>query len=215
MANLKLFVFDIDNTITHGSSVWDNMHKTCGTWESHGQKFLKMFKNKEIDFDRFAELDALSWQEQKTDKLITAFKKTKLIAGFKELIEYLKNRQIQTAIISCSIGQFANYLQDLYSFDHIYANHLEINDHHLTGKINLRVTGNGKAKALEDLLKKTGIKRWQTAAVGDSESDLPLLHKAGASFIMRNQNLKEQADHLVNDFFEIRDLLKRGSLGQQ
>lgn len=212
MSNLKLFVFDIDNTITYGNSVWDNMHKACGTWESHGQKYLTMFKNKEIDFDRFAQLDAQSWQNQPAAKLKEAFDNTKLIAGFKELLLYLKQKKIQTAIISCSIGQFADHLQKRYAFDHVYANHVEVFDQQLTGKINLSVTGSGKAATLENLLKKIGLKKWQTAAVGDSDSDLPLLHKAGASFIMRNQRLKEQADYLVKDFFEIKNLLKIDTL---
>jgi HAD superfamily phosphoserine phosphatase-like hydrolase len=207
MPKLKLFIFDVDHTITDGTTIWEHLHQECGTWDKEGSLYLKQFLAQEIDFDEFSRRDARSWQGRGVDYLRRAQSKVQIMAGFPELMQELHKRNITTAIISSTVGQFAEYLADLYKIDHCFANPLGIKNNILDGTIDLRVQGEAKGVFAENLAKKLQLSPAEIAVAGDSRFDLPMFEYAEHTFILQNEKFRNKCKYFVKDFFEVMKLL--------
>lgn len=207
MLKPKLFVFDVDHTITDGTSIWELMHYECGTWETEGKIFLKQFIAGEIDFDEFSRRDAKSWTRRDIKYLRQAWDKIKITAGFPELIRKLRETQTVTAIISSTIGQFAEHLAQQYGIRYCYANPLGMQNNILDGTIDLRVAGAAKGKIIADLAQKLNLQKSEIAVAGDSRFDLPMFAHAKHSFIIANEKYKNDCKYFVRDFFEVLEIL--------
>jgi HAD superfamily phosphoserine phosphatase-like hydrolase len=208
MPEIKLFIFDVDHTITAGTTIWEYMHQECGTWESGGRLYLQQFLAQEINFDEFSRRDARCWQNRGLDYLRRAQNKVQIAAGFPELMQILHERRIATAIISSTIGQFAEHLARIYRIDHCHANPLGIKDGVLDGTIDLRVKGEAKGSFAENLAKQLNLSKSQIAAAGDSRFDLPMFEHAEHSFIIGNEKFKDRAKYFARDFFEAIKILR-------
>ncbi|GBR76980.1 phosphoserine phosphatase [Candidatus Termititenax persephonae] len=207
MGGIKLFIFDVDHTITDGTTIWEHLHKECGTWAKEGSLYLKQFLAQEINFDEFSRRDARSWQGRGIDYLHRAQGKVQIMAGFPELLRELHKRNIATAIISSTVGQFAEYLAQIYGIDYCHANPLGLKNNVLDGTIDLRVKGEAKGAFAENLAKKLRLTKTEIAAAGDSRFDLPMFAHAEHSFILRNEKFKDKCKYFVKDFFEAAKLL--------
>lgn len=208
MRQIKLFVFDVDNTITRGDTIWEAMHKACGTWKIAGLKFLEMYNREEISFEEFSRRDAKSWQGASEKLLHQVFRQIKIVPGFSALLAYLRKNKIKTAIVSCSVGQFAEFLAKKFKIDFYFANPLEIHQGKLSGKIRIKVTGRGKAKKLFELIKKLKLKKENIAVVGDSKFDVPMFNHSKHTFIIKNAKYKNEAKYFIKNFYEVLKLLK-------
>jgi phosphoserine phosphatase len=129
-------------------------------------------------------------------------------------MNYVHQHKLQSAIVSCSIGQYAEYLAKKFKIDHVFANPLEIKNNQLTGQLDLQVRANQKKEILEKLIKKLQLKKSNIAVFGDSKFDLPMFEHTHHSFIIRNAKYKTQAKYFINDFFEVLKLLKSDRLSQ-
>jgi len=207
MQKPKLFVFDVDHTITDGTSIWELMHYECGTWETEGKIFLQQFLANEINFDEFSQRDARSWTGRSIAYLHRAQAKIKITAGFPELLQELHKNNVVTAIISSTIGQFAEYLARAYSIDYCFANPLGCKDDILDGTIDLRVKGEAKGRILAELAQKLNLHKDDIAVAGDSRFDLPMFEYAEHSFIIANEKYKNTCKYFVKDFFDILNIL--------
>ena len=197
MKNIKLFIFDVDNTITIGTSIWEMMHYECNTWESYGKKYLEQFLNNEFDFDEFARLDVDVWKDQPVEKLTSAIEKVKIRTGFKEFVKFLKKQRILTALVSSTIGQFATQIANTHKINYLFANKLGTENKVFNGKIDITVPGEGKGVVTKNLMDNLGLKAEQVAAVGDSHFDFPMLDEVHHSFIMSNKEHADNAKYFV------------------
>lgn len=207
MKSIKLFIFDIDNTITTGQSIWEIMHRECGTWESHGLPYWEQFLAGKFDFDEFCRRDVACWRGQPQAILDKAIQQITYRPGFAELMKQLQEKKIATAIISGTVGQFADYLAEKYGIAHVFANPIGISNGVLDGTTTINVPGNGKGLIIEKLLRTLQIGRHETAVVGDSHFDIAMFAHAEHSFIVENEKYKEHSRYFVQDFYEISAML--------
>ena len=100
--------------------------------------------------------------------------------GLERMMTILKRVGYKTAILSGGFTYFGNYLRQKYGFDYVYANELEIENGHLTGRyVGEVVDGRRKAELLRLLCQFEEINIAQSVAVGDGANDLPMLNLAG------------------------------------
>ena len=178
----RLVVFDIDDTLTRGISIWEMIYRLLGTWESVGARHLGRFVRGEIDYDEFARADAREFKGSPAGIVGAAAERLAYAPGTARVFRELRRRSIATALVSSSIGQFADWLSVRFDVPHVYANPLLVGpDGLLTGEIELAVPGNGKQRAMRALRRKIGVSREDVLAVGDSVLDLSMFEEAGRS----------------------------------
>ena len=199
---IKLVVFDVDDTLTVGKSIWEQFYIEIGTWDKIGKKYLDMFRKKEITFNQFMELDVGEFAGNHENIIYQAIKKLKFIDGIKETIREIKNKGAKTAIVSGTMGQFATYLKDKHGFDFCYANPVETDKNGiLTGKIDIKVPPMQKDITMCKLKNNLGIKKEDVLAVGDYELDFKMFDEAGTSVCVEHapESVKKRVDFILPD----------------
>ncbi|MBO6934477.1 MAG: phosphoserine phosphatase SerB [Deltaproteobacteria bacterium] len=120
--------------------------------------------------------------------------------GVPELLSVLRKLGYKTAVISGGFTFAANTLKERLGLDYAYANHLEVEDGKLTGRVKEPVvTPQRKADLLDAIAQREGIDLEQTIAVGDGANDMGMLERAGLGIAFHAKaKLKEAADTSVD-----------------
>ncbi|MCH5334558.1 MAG: phosphoserine phosphatase SerB [Alistipes sp.] len=174
----RLICFDMDSTLIR-TEVIDELADRAGVG-SQVREITERAMRGEIDFrESFTQrvallkgLDVSVMQDIAENLPITE--------GLERLMTILKRVGYKTAILSGGFTYFGNYLKQLYGFDYVYANELEVEDGRLTGRYTGElVDGRRKAELLRLLCQFENINIAQSIAVGDGANDLPMLNLAG------------------------------------
>jgi phosphoserine phosphatase len=176
--NRRLVVFDMDSTLIQ-CEVIDELAKEAGVGDAVSSITAAAMRG-ELEFKQsFAKRLALLKGLPET-KLMEVAARLPVTEGLPRLMQTLKTLGFKTAIISGGFTYFAEHLQQMFGFDHIYANTLEIEDGMVTGRVCGEVVdGKRKAEVMKEIALKEGIRLDQVIAVGDGANDLPMLISAG------------------------------------
>ncbi|WP_097460039.1 phosphoserine phosphatase SerB [Mangrovitalea sediminis] len=196
--NRRLVVFDMDSTLIE-AEVIDELAREAGVGEEVAAITERAMRG-ELDFvqsftQRVALLKGLDAQV-----LEKVSARLKLTEGAERLIRTLRSLGYRTAILSGGFTYFARELQRKLGIDYIYANELEIEDGHVTGRVTGQVVdGQRKAQLLLEIAEREHVRREQVIAVGDGANDLPMLSQAGLGVAFRAKPLvKESARHAIS-----------------
>lgn len=174
----RLICFDMDSTLIE-TEVIDELAECAGVGDQVREITASAMRG-EIDFrESFTRRVALlrgldvSVMERIAHNL-------PITEGLERMMTVLKRVGYKTAILSGGFTYFGNYLRQKYGFDYVYANELEIENGHLTGRyVGEIVDGRRKAELLRLLCQFESINLAQSVAVGDGANDLPMLNLAG------------------------------------
>ncbi len=189
---IRLVVFDVDGTLTTHDSSWWRLHEVFNTREE-GQLFYDQYFAGEIDYQRWADLDAGLWKGQPLSKVLTVAKETQLMPGAIETIDELKKNGIHAAILSGGLDILALDIAGRVGIEYVLVNELDYRDGFLTGKVGVKVGWGGKAKEIEEVCAHFGVSLEETAFVGDGTNDISVLKIAGLS-IAFNPSKEEVAE---------------------
>ncbi len=198
----KLIVFDIDDTLTRGISIWEMIYRLLGTWEDVGARHLEHFRRGEIDYNEFARADAYEFRGNPPDIIVRAARKLDYAPGMTETFSEIHRRGIATAFVSSSIKQFADWLGESLEVPHVYANPMTTGpDGLLTGEIELAVPCHHKRHVMRELREKLGVNRDEVLAVGDSPLDFTMFEEAGRSCCVAHapEEVKTVVTHCLPD----------------
>ena len=177
---IRLVAFDIDDTLTHGISIWEMIYRLLGTWESVGVKHLERFQRGEIDYNEFARADAWEYRGNPPEIITEAAAALSYVRDMEKTFSELHGRDIMTALVSSTIGQFAEWLAQRLGVRHFYANPMLVGaDGLLTGEIELAVPCHHKHHAMRELRERLGVSKDEILAVGDSVLDFTMFEEAG------------------------------------
>ena len=179
MSEVKgLLVMDVDSTLVQ-EEVIDLLGEEAGV----GQKVAEITERAmrgELDFrqalnERVATLKGLP--ESIFDKVYARIHFNK---GAKELVDELHARGFKVGLVSGGFHETVDRLAVEAGIDYVKANHLEVVDGVLTGKVyGDIVTKDVKVAKLKDWAAENGIELSQTIAMGDGANDLPMIKTAG------------------------------------
>jgi phosphoserine phosphatase len=102
--------------------------------------------------------------------------------GGRELIDFLHQKGVKTAVVSGGFTYFTSRLANDLNLDYSRANTLEVVDNRLTGKLQGKII-NAQAKAdfVRELCVKYSIDLGQVLTIGDGANDLEMMKIAGLS----------------------------------
>ncbi|MCC6456395.1 MAG: phosphoserine phosphatase SerB [Caldilineaceae bacterium] len=176
--NRRLVVFDMDSTLIQ-VEVIDELAKIAGVGDQV-EAITAAAMRGELDFrasltQRVALLRGLD--ERVLAEVAAALPLTE---GAERVTQTLKQLGYKIGIISGGFDYFGRRLQEQLGFDYLFANRLEIEDGHLTGRvIGEIIDGPRKAALLGEIAALEGLSLEQTIAVGDGANDIPMLSMAG------------------------------------
>jgi len=199
---IKLAAFDIDDTLTRGTSIWEMIYRILGTWEDIGVKHLERFLDGEIDYNEFARADAREFAGNPESVIIEAAEQLDYAPGMDETFEKLRELGITAALVSSSIQQFADWLGSRLVVEQVHANPMLIDSGKmLTGEIRLDVPCYHKAHVMRMLRKELGISKDEVLAVGDSVLDFTMFEEAGISCCVAHapDEVKSMVTHCLPD----------------
>jgi phosphoserine phosphatase len=204
---IKLVIFDLDDTLTNGATIWELIHKQMGTWESHGIGYWRDFEKGAFGYNAFIRRDVACWKGLPLSKVKKAIAKIRYVPHIKKTIGALKKKRIKIALISSGLELLAASVSKKFGLDHVHANTLEMRDGKLTGKVCLTVPGLGKGRVTRYLRKKLNLRKSEAMAVGDSRYDIPMFREVGesVSFTDAGRDVKKHASHIIpkNNLYEL------------
>lgn len=200
---MKLTVFDMDGVLTEYFSSWVWVHQHFGT---DNDESLRAYIAGEIDDLEFMRRDIALWMEKKTglteEHMRDILGKVPIRKGARELMDWLHEKGVRTAIISGGIDILAERIGRELGIDHIIANGLDFDENgRLTGNGILRVVLKDKGIALRRLMEELGVERKDCAAVGDSNIDATMFKECALSIAFNPKDeaaeAKKYADYVV------------------
>ncbi|MEM3237921.1 MAG: HAD-IB family phosphatase [Thermoplasmata archaeon] len=211
---LKLVVFDMDGVLVNTKSSWYYLHSYFG---SDNFENIRLYNQHQIDYLEFMKKDISLWFRNKEKINIETIRKildtVPIMNGVDEVFKYLRNKNIQTAIITSGLDILANRLKDKYNINYIFANALETDkNYELTGNGIMRVEPRQKGKVLKKLMDTLSLNKTEVAAVGDGEIDISMfkLTDISIAFDPINDNVSKEAKIVVaeKDLSKILPFLK-------
>jgi phosphoserine phosphatase len=207
----KFVAFDLDGVLVNTFSSWVWMHKYFNVNNDHS---LYAYQRGEIDYGEFMRRDIALWLENNNDLTISdvaeILSKVPTMKGAKEVVAELKEKNIQTAIISCGIKVLANRIAEDFGIDFVVANGIVADESgKLTGEGTLEIELADKGQPLQTLLEKNGIKKENSAAVGNSYGDASMFAVCGLGIAFNPEDdiTKDTADVIVVSD-DLREILK-------
>ncbi|MBR6610871.1 MAG: phosphoserine phosphatase SerB, partial [Campylobacter sp.] len=133
------------------------------------------------------------------------------ITGAKDIISYLKSKNIKTVVFSGGFHIATDAAQQKLGFDLNFANELHHKNGILTGNVGGEMMfGDSKGKMLLRLKDFMGLSSDEVACVGDGANDLSMFKEAGTGIAFcANKILKEAATHIIDikDLNEIKKII--------
>ena len=118
--------------------------------------------------------------------------------GAERLVAGLKARGIRIGLVSGGFTFFTERLKQRLQLDYARANHLEIVDGHLTGRVLGTIVGaEGKRNFLLELCGTLGIRPGQAIAIGDGANDLLMMGAAGLGIAYRAKPVVQAQAHVA------------------
>ena len=196
----KLIIFDMDGVIFKDINFWMELHKKFNTLEQ-GKILTKKYLHS--DYNKLVEEVVVKlWKGKDAKEYFELVKSIEYLPGVKEVFNYIKEQNLQTAIVSASSIDVAKRVQKDFQIEHIFANTLVIKDNKISGEF-IWPIGAGKEKKAEiirNLCKDINVSPENCIYIGDSETDIEAFREVGLSiaFNSNSEELKKVATHVVN-----------------
>ena len=202
---VRLIAFDLEGTLVKSVSSWVELHKRFGTWEK-GKEYAELFFSGEIDYVKWAELDASLWKGHTRDEILEWADSVEYMDGAKELIEFLRKNDFRIAILSSGLMCLAGRIARELGVDYVFANELLFDENGVvTGKVNPLVDFKSKGVILRELREE--LKPELTVAVGDGYNDVSMFREADVAIAI-NPHEGVEGDHVVESLREVREIIE-------
>ncbi|WP_297464627.1 HAD-IB family phosphatase [Thermococcus sp.] len=202
---VRLIAFDLEGTLVKSVSSWVELHKRFGTWEK-GKEYAELFFSGEIDYVKWAELDASLWKGHTRDEILEWANSVEYMDGAEELIRFLRENDFKIAILSSGLMCLAGRIARELGVDYVFANELLFDENGVvTGKVNPLVDFKSKGVILREL--KEELKPELTVTVGDGYNDVSMFREADVAIAI-NPHEGVEGDHNVESLREVREIIE-------
>lgn len=189
---MKFAFFDFDNTLAKGDSIISFLRYAVRTGRTGPTQWLKAFcgfiRQRVVPgSETKAKEMALSFLNGKTEGEIRAFcheyiaqvlSKRFYDEGVRKMLE-MRNSGYTTVIVSASTSCYMDLLPEWLPADHVICTRMIFDSGIYTGRVGANCKGSEKVRRIQDDPYTKEAEQTQTAAFGDSFSDIPMLLFSG------------------------------------
>lgn len=174
---IELVIFDMDGVLFEGYNFWLELHKKYGT-EKLGLELADKYLTS--DYDALAIQVARDlWKGKPASEYDLLVKERVYQPGVEEVFDYLRQKNIPSAILSSGPYDLALRAQKDLGIDAVWANRLSIEDGLLTGEVEVMVRDHDKQDIGRKIIARFETTPSHTAFVGDSAADFSLAKIVG------------------------------------
>ncbi|CAJ1506842.1 phosphoserine phosphatase SerB [[Mycobacterium] burgundiense] len=190
----RLIVFDVDSTLIQGEVI-EMLAARAGA-EAKVAQITEAAMRGELDFEDSLRERVATLAGLPAEVVDEVAQELQLTAGARTTLRTLRRLGFHCGVVSGGFRQVIEPLAEELMLDYVAANHLEIVDGKLTGRVTGPIVDRpGKAKALRDFASQAGVPMEQTVAVGDGANDIDMLAAAGLGVAFNAKPaLREVAD---------------------
>ncbi len=201
MVAVKVVFFDCDGTLTTVRSSWQYIHERLGLWDRNADEFQRLFRAGQIDYLEFCRRDAALWKGMTEKRVLEIIGEIPYHEGVRETIEALKGEGVLTVLLSTGLSFLVERVKRELGMTLAVSNELVVEKGVLTGDIRIHVAhdtgrpaceGPGSAAAAAEALRhkgywvrkvlsERGLRKEESAAVGDGEGDRGMFEEAGVA----------------------------------
>ncbi len=171
----KLAVFDMDGVIFYHHNFWMELHKALGTLEE-GIELTKLYVKD--DYPRLVkEVIGRVWANKPAKPYFDLIKQHKYVIGAEKTFKELKEKNIQTMIVTSGPYDLALRAKKELDVDYIFANKLLIKDGFIAGTTDMGlwpIKNDNKVEPLEEIKYKLKIDYSNITAVIHDKNDIKL-----------------------------------------
>ncbi|MFN8929519.1 MAG: phosphoserine phosphatase SerB [Alphaproteobacteria bacterium] len=188
----KLLISDMDSTMIAQECI-DELADLVGK-KPHVAAITERAMNGELDFkaalsERVALLKGLTT----ADLARVMAERITLMPGAKTLIATMKARGCHTVLVSGGFTFFTARVAAATGFHEDHANHLDMENDHLTGKVVEPILDKeSKLHLLQHIAAQKNLTLQETLAIGDGANDLPMLNAAGLGVAYHAKKMVQQ-----------------------
>lgn len=200
---IEMICFDMDGVLVDAYSSWKHIHDEFQTSNDHS---VNAYLRGEITDIEFIQRDLALWKregkfvhQREIEKILSTIP---LMNGAQELIKYLKNHSIQSAIISAGLEPLAKRVANKLGINFVYSNGYQVDTQgFLTGEGTLSVQLMHKEKAIKTLANKLSLSLHNCVAVGNSCFDIPMFEICGLgiAFHASDDCVRKAADQVIEE----------------
>ena len=171
----KLFISDMDSTLIQNECI-DEIARSIGKYQEV-QKITEAAMSGDLLFENSLE-ERVKLLEGTSIETLNQVSKEQIhfSEGVETTVKTLNKLGVITAVASGGFTFFSSKIKEQLELDHDFANHLEISNNALTGKLIPPIYGSiDKVKSLESLIKTYNLTTKDCIAIGDGSNDIPML----------------------------------------
>lgn len=198
-ADMRLIVMDIDSTLIN-EEVIDLLGEEAGVGEQVAAITERAMRG-EIDFKQALEERVGLLAGLGQEVFDRTFERVTFTPGALELVQAAHARGWKVGVVSGGFHEVADKIVAAAGIDFCLANHLEVVDGKLTGKLAAEiVTRERKLDALRSWAQELGLPLSQTVAMGDGANDIPMIQAAGTGIAFcAKPKTREAAPFAINE----------------
>ncbi|MBQ8609610.1 MAG: phosphoserine phosphatase SerB [Campylobacter sp.] len=206
---IKLCVFDFDSTLMDGETI-TILSSTMGKDKEVGDITSRAMAG-ELDFYESLVKRVKLIEGLELSKALEITSNLPFITGAKDIISYLKSKNIKTVVFSGGFHIATDAAQQKLGFDLNFANELHHKNGILTGNVGGEMMfGDSKGKMLARLKSFLGLSSDEVVCVGDGANDISMFKESSTGIAFcANKILKEAATHIIDikDLNEIKKII--------
>lgn len=198
-ADMRLIVMDIDSTLIN-EEVIDLLGEEAGVGRQVAAITERAMRG-EIDFKQALEERVRLLAGLGQEVFDRTFERVTFTPGALELVRAAHERGWKVGVVSGGFHEVADKIVAAAGIDFCLANHLEVVEGKLTGKLAAEiVTRERKLDALRSWAHELGLPLSQTVAMGDGANDIPTIQAAGTGIAFcAKPKTREAAPFAINE----------------